>query len=566
MRNPHEIFADYFKGSEAIAYILSKRLADGNICIAVSHYDPGEAGPGENTPSAPYIVSPREFETQLRNSPYVSEDENVLSPFIRKGDNLYLHRYYTYESRILNHLAAFDKSDSSPQEERLEAFENACEKFPHLFDGNDACQLQAARSTFLYPFSIITGGPGTGKTTTIARIMLLLLGVRPGIRIGLAAPTGKAAARMNESLTNAARVIERIPDQLRETLRNLKALTIHKLLGTYPNKTTFRHHAGNPLPYDLIVIDESSMIDVALMSKLLEATAFGCHVILLGDKDQLASVEAGSIFGDLCQSAQTPLLKGRVTELLKSHRFDPDKGIGLLSRSVISGNRDALSGREHVFGEVIFDYGYQTELLEKYALLYRNYICEEDISRALRKMNDVRILCAVRESDKGVYAVNRLIESLLRNSCAGFNPEKEFYHNRPVMITRNDYILDLRNGDVGIIREVTERGGKSMYAFFEGSEPDRIRKIPASLLPDHETVFAMTIHKSQGSEFDKVVVILPDENAGRKILSRELFYTAITRAKTGVLVQSSPQTLDACFQKCVTRSSGIMQRLADLSK
>ncbi|MEG1188422.1 MAG: exodeoxyribonuclease V subunit alpha [Bacteroidales bacterium] len=564
--NPHEIFARYFKGSEAIAYLLSKKLAEGNICIPIGTYGDYLKTVADDEVKALFIVSEAEFEAQLKNSPHVTRSEKEVKPFVLFEGNLYLHRYFTYESRILARIEAFNASRGNEGEGQIESnFAGAIAEYPGLFEANSP-QLKAARNSFVNPFSIITGGPGTGKTTTIAKIMVLLLQAYTDLRIALAAPTGKAAARMKESLVGAAANMAAIPEVVREKLGNLQPVTLHRLLGSIQNSCYFRYNHENPLPFDLIVVDESSMIDAAMMAKLFEAVAVGCRIILLGDKDQLASVEAGSIFGDLCRSAQSNLMKGCIAELTKSHRFNPDKGIGFVSRAILAGESEKMEERDKFSSEVTIDTCYESKSLEEYALHYRNYIEEEEIGVALQKINDVRILCAVREGDYGIYILNRRIEALLQQRCEGFMPVGEFYHNRPIMITRNNYELNVHNGDVGIIREVEERGQKVPYAFFEGSNANEVKKIPASLLPEHETVFAMTIHKSQGSEFTRVAVILPEKTSAEKILSRELFYTAVTRAKEKVLVQSAPDTFNLCFARSVNRSSGIVNRITEYLK
>ncbi|MEG1587512.1 MAG: AAA family ATPase, partial [Bacteroidales bacterium] len=342
--------------------------------------------------------------------------------------------------------------------------------------------------------------------------------------------------------------------------------TIHKLLGTIQNSVTFRHNAQNPLPYDLIIIDESSMIDAALMSKLLDSVGSESRIILLGDRNQLVSVEAGSIFGDLCLAKECDLLQNRITEFTFSHRFKEELGIGKLSKAVLNGEQHTIK-EELTTGssdEITYDFQYSESLFKQYALLYKGFITAANPKEALKSINEIRFLCATRDD---VKETNRRIEKILADeNIAGFNPTTEFYINRPIMITRNDYILDLRNGDIGIIRKATnESGHESTYAFFESNDPEKPKKIPVGLLPEHETVFAMTIHKSQGSEFTNVAVILPKDGVAEQLLTRELFYTAVTRAKKQVLVQSDRITFDNCFKKSVTRSSGIGSRLSNSS-
>ncbi|MEG1905810.1 MAG: AAA family ATPase, partial [Bacteroidales bacterium] len=271
--NPHEIFARYFKGSEAIAYLLSKKLAEGNICIPIGTYGDYLKTVADDEVKAPFIVSEAEFEAQLKNSPHVTRSEKEVKPFVLFEGNLYLHRYFTYESRILARIEAFNASRGDEGEGQIESnFAGAIAEYPGLFEANSP-QLKAARNSFVNLFSIITGGPGTGKTTTIAKIMVLLLQAYPDLRIALAAPTGKAAARMKESLVGAASNMAAMPEMVREKLNNLQPVTLHRLLGYIHNSCYFRYNNENPLPFDLIVVDESSMIDAAMMAKLFEAVA-----------------------------------------------------------------------------------------------------------------------------------------------------------------------------------------------------------------------------------------------------------------------------------------------------
>jgi len=308
-----------------------------------------------------------------------------------------------------------------------------------------------------------------------------------------------------------------------------------------------------------VVIDECSMVDGALMAKLQSAVDDKTMLFLIGDKDQLASVEAGSVFGDICRAGKSAPLNGKIEFLEGSRRFDKDKGIGKLSREIIEGNHNNLDSYTDD-PQVKIDHSFSKELFEEYALLYKDYIEEPDIREALKKLNRIRFLCVTRENDHSVAQVNKQISYLLSSTVAGFNPKAEgFYENQPVIVTNNDYNLDIFNGDVGIIRKESRNGKETYYAYFEDSSGE-VRKIPAGYLNNFETVFAMTIHKSQGSEFDNVVVILP-EKQGEKLLTRELLYTAVTRARSRVLIQSSADNLRSCVDRSVSRASGLEERL-----
>jgi exodeoxyribonuclease V alpha subunit len=314
-------------------------------------------------------------------------------------------------------------------------------------------------------------------------------------------------------------------------------------------------------------------------------------MILLGDKDQLASVEAGSLFGDLCQSQQElnifspekssfinsfishsenkisgknvdennnhPLFE-HVIELQKSHRYSDKKGIGKFSKAVINNDSETIKDYfKNNDDQVLIDPYYSEDIFKKFVIGYEEFIRERDIKKALKKLNNLRVLCAVREGENGVRSVNLKIEKYLQEKRL-INLSSIFYKNRPVIITKNHYDLNLFNGDVGIIR-ADENG--ELKAWFENNEDDLKCYSPA-YLNSSETVFAMTIHKSQGSEFDKVMVILPD-SIDIPILTRELLYTAVTRAKSKVFIQASEDVILQSAEKFVKRSSGIKNRFLE---
>lgn len=519
----HKIFASYFRDAESLAYALSRKLSEGNICLDTGEYqkdlpallEQQRANASFTEEDARFWPAPEEFARQCQEGPFVTHSETGLKPFVIRGGLAYLHRYFQYETRIIDHIARLGDH-----------------------------------------FRIITGGPGTGKTHGVATILSRLHGVNPDLKVALAAPTGKAAARMNEAIMRFAGNPENtLDDPARSWLASLKAQTLHRLLGYIPDSVFFRYNETNRLPYDVVIVDECSMVDVALMAKLLGAVDSDSRLFLLGDKDQLASVEAGSVFGDLCRASDSGLLRGKVELKTKSYRFDAGKGIGRFSAGVIAG-KEPDPDDYHDDPQIQLDYNHSSALSDNMALLYRQYIEEPDIRTALQKLNLVRFLCVTRENERSVREVNLQIEKLLSRQVEGFKPAPSgFYHNQPVIITQNDYNLGVFNGDVGLIR----KEGDTFYAWFEDPETG-VRRVPAGYLNHYETVFAMTIHKSQGSEFDNVVVILP-EKQGEKLLTRELLYTAVTRAKTRVLLQASPESLRKCVSRAVSRASGIEKRL-----
>jgi exodeoxyribonuclease V alpha subunit len=364
------------------------------------------------------------------------------------------------------------------------------------------------------------------------------------------------------------------------------------LLKSIPDSIHFKHNASNPLPYDVLIIDEASMIDVALFAKLLDAVNSNTRVILLGDKNQLASVEAGSLFGDLCKALEQnnklcpsaaefvnqfipdldrkisvdfigqvshPLAE-HVIELKLSHRFSSMSGIGKLSNAIINNDENVLKDFIADKGDlsIEFDLTSDESIFENFIHGYKEYILEKDISKALEKFNKLRVLCAVREGADGLYSINKMIEHYLSKHNL-IKSKGDFYENRPIIITRNYKELKLFNGDIGIIRK--DANG-NLRAYFEDSEKN-IRAIMPVYISDAETVFAMTIHKSQGSEYNKVMVVLPKKSSGH-LLTRELLYTAVTRAKESVIIRTTPDILLETSQATVSRTSGINNRFDEI--
>lgn len=585
----HFQFAAFFqnKALEPYVYLLSKKLAEGHICLQVTEL--------EKEQSADPLLAGYSFTNAseiLRQQALVACQEGERQPFVLHQNRLYLHRYFQYESRILQRIQAFLQKEGAELEQRVQLLQAQKELIAQLFDTPNApavpdWQLAAAITGVLHNFTIITGGPGTGKTTTVAKILALLFATNPQLKVALAAPTGKAAARMAESL-KAARLP--VADTIAARFQSLTPSTIHRLLQNKAQSPYFKHHQDNPLPFDVVIADESSMIDVALFSKLLDAIGPDTRLILLGDKDQLASVEAGSLFGDLCQaqsvnqfgadrlqlingfvakperqlpgscetSSQHPLFQ-HVVELQYSHRFSGDAGIGKLSRAVIQGNIAELEQiiTHNKDAEVVMDAEYSTELFEKFVAGYQAFIREKDTRTALKQLNNLRVLCALREGPQGVNETNRRIEQLLQRKMLINRRGELFYEHRPVMLTRNYYNLGLFNGDTGILRKDPKDG--SLRAFFEKTDGELVGIAPG-LVPDCETAFAMTIHKSQGSEFTEVLVLMP-QGKDLPILTRELLYTGITRARKKVVVQGSADSLLYAAGRSVERGSGMIDRL-----
>ncbi len=526
----HKVFAEYFKGVEALAYAVSKTLEEGSICLDIEGYKEtfkkivNKNGDAEKL--NPFLKDLTELDSQTKEGTFVTLSDKELKPFIIQNGKVYLHRYFQYETQIIENI------------ERL---------------GNN--------------FKIITGGPGTGKTYSVATELVKLFKENGDIKVALAAPTGKAAARMNESVSKYAKEkLDRkeISDDIFKKLTSLKAQTLHRLLGYIRNSVFFRHNEKKPLPFDVVVIDEASMIDGAMMAKLLNAIGSNTNFYLIGDKDQLASVEAGSVFGDICRAKDSALLKDKVEVKIKNWRAKDSPELIDFSMKIMAGDEKYIDSYVNN-KEVVIDTEYSGTQFNEQINGYLDYINEGNIEKALKLLNKVvRVLCVTREHDHSVAETNKRIEKYLKKTINDkdlFDTKAGFYHNQPVIITKNDYNLGLNNGDVGLIRK-DDNGSFKFY--YEGQDGE-LKSHPAGYLNNYETVFAMTIHKSQGSEFDNVVVLLPEKQA-RKLLTRELLYTAVTRAKKKVLVQATHDSLVECISKTVSRASGLTERIEKLEK
>lgn len=581
--NVNTLFSLFFQDERIRPYAeaLFQKMAHGHVCLAGDFL----------------TQSDRKVLGQIKQ--YVTVDPAGTKPFVLHGDKLYLHRYFRYETMILASIKRMLDRGKERLMERKVALHSLAYFIQMLEQKPDAgsaiqtdWQLIAALSVFLNQFTIITGGPGTGKTTSVAMVLFLLYHKYPHLRISLAAPTGKAAMRMSESLKNTP--ID-IPDSIRDQFASIKPTTIHRLLGYQHGSIHFKHNQQNPLHYDIVIVDEASMIDVALFAKLTDAIGPDTRLVLLGDKNQLASVEAGSLFGDLCKVQPTanrfdelrfkilnghfrnpqnkldPIcidhspLQNHIIELQKSRRFGEHSGIGKLASVVLHQQLDQLPPffQEGLFPDVWIDTAVSSAVFKKQAMLFADYLAEPDVQEALTKLQVFRVLCAVREGEQGMHAANKRMETILQRADlrnhdgTPFSPVGEWYENRPIMVTKNDPELELYNGDTGIIRwDSTDQLWKAWFSNPQGG----VRFVLPMYITALETVYAMTIHKSQGSEYDNVLVLLPEET-DHELLTAELLYTAITRAKQKVVLQVSHQTLEKAIHTRVRRISGITERL-----
>jgi len=507
------------------------------------------------------------------------------APMILDGDRLYLNRFWRNEDQVANAIHARMQSTLPVAHEQLK------KGLTRLFDRDNFGQNSehevnwqklAAALAVTRRFSVISGGPGTGKTSSLVKVLALLLEQHPDMNIRMAAPTGKAAARMMESIRQAKSKLD-IDDAIREAIPD-EAATLHRLLGFSPRG--FRHDCTNPLVLDCLVVDEASMVDLPMMARLLDALPDNAQLILLGDRDQLASVDAGNVLGDvtghgheiayrpetaamlasltgvdvqrLPTNPQAPTVADAIALLRRSYRFDDNSGIGNLARHINAGAAEkamaCLSDRLCNELSWVPDMPLST-LLEQAVDACVPYLNAPDISRAMDLFEKQRLLCAVRQGPYGMETINREIASRLRSR--GLIGGGDAVAGMPIMVTGNNYELNLFNGDVGLLWR--NRDGQ-LRAYFRSGE-EQLRDIPVQLLPQHELSWAMTVHKSQGSEFDHVVAILPDADAGKGVLTRELLYTAVTRAMSYFTLFGSSEALRQAVTQTVERSSGLADRL-----
>lgn len=577
------------------AALLSECNQRGDVCIDLAQW----AGlplftpqPGLRVDPAPDLNTWREA---LLASACVSEP-GELAPLLLEGNLLYLHRFWHYEVEVFD---AIDARLGPVQDLNLPQLQSGLRRlFPTVVGGGVDWQKLASALTLSRRFAVISGGPGTGKTTTAVKVLALLLEQSPELRIRLAAPTGKAAARMVESIRGARQrldldpqIVARLPDE---------ASTLHRLLGYQGGHGArgFRHNTQNPLHVDCLLIDEASMIDLPLMWALLQACRADTRIILLGDRDQLASVEAGNVLGDItghgqalrytpsmatwlqeldvCAAADidsselAPAVADSLALLRTSHRFAAESGIGSLAAAVNAGDADTalhlLEQGDKALGALELsdllwlkprEQSWQplhVEVLGWAVSRFQPYLACDDAGLALAAFASTRILCANHDGALGERELNRQVGERLH--LAGLMEAGEETHGTPVMVTVNDYEMGLFNGDIGLLWRNEVGGLDACFPELDG----QVRRLPAGMLPEHVTAWAMTVHKAQGSEFDEVLLILPSE-ATSALLLRELVYTGITRARSRLLLHSSAEALTKACQTPVQRSSGLAARL-----
>ncbi len=571
------------------AAFASRAVQRGHVCVDLNRLATAALLDDDEQPVTDVALPPvNDWLRALSQSPLVAApgEERATPLVLDDRGRLYLWRYFDYQTRLARRLGALVASEADADDSLLAS------GLARLFDGATAGEADpqriAAALAVLGRFAVISGGPGTGKTHTVVKVLALIheqhAARRERCRLLLVAPTGKAAQRLAESVGRS--LGELGLDEVARSALSVQPSTIHKALGWLPRTPTrFFHDAENPLPAEVVLCDEASMVDLALMTKLAEAIPPTGRFVLLGDRDQLASVEAGAILGDLYHAEADHRYSAKVAERLeravgfavaatsrktrgiadcmvhfeKSYRYANDSGIGAVARAVNAGDEaavlSALDGTNPDVRLAVTED--ERTLIERLrAPVVEGYAVLAAIAQPRAKLDALdrfRVLCAHRRGPFGAQRVNAVIGKLLEG--AGLAPTGDLYEGRPIIVTQNDHQLGLMNGDVGVFAR--DESGR-LKAFF--STPTRaLRSFSPARLPPVDTVFAMTVHKSQGSEFDSVVLVLPAKPS--PIVTRELLYTGVTRARKSVLVTATEDVVRHAVRTRIERASGLRDAL-----
>ncbi|USD64719.1 exodeoxyribonuclease V subunit alpha [Vibrio sp. SCSIO 43136] len=640
-----------------LAGLVSFELGKGHICVPLDDLNVAERFGlfGDSGERLQARFSHSLWQQALQESECVS-DGSKPTPLVLRDNSLYLNRYWRYESELADFLSLCAQSIALTGDQQTKLRQDLdilfCREYKYLFNalthGQERSQVArqqlvcdlldvvdsqgldwptidqvlmsaksvkdlakldvlvplsiclnwqkvAAATALTRRFTVISGGPGTGKTTTVTKLLAALVQqADEKLDIKLVAPTGKAAARLTESIGSAIDELPLAP----ETKQAIptEASTLHRLLGSVVGSAEFRHNKDNPLHLDVLVVDEASMVDLPMMYKLAQAMPAHARLILLGDKDQLASVEAGAVLGDICSflsdgyTAQHAKLLATLTGfdaltsqaqpqasamsdclcmLQKSYRFDARSGIGQLAKAINAGTSDHLDviwnkGFADIAKHPMSQETYRTMVdlavtgYTPYLDISQQPITDAIAQQALNAFAKCRVLCAVREGECGLSGLNAAIETQLKRKSKIPTGEEHWYHGKPVMVTRNDPALGLFNGDIGLCLLDSSDPLPRLRVYFE--LPDgTIKRVLPSRVPEHETAYAMTIHKSQGSEFEHAIMVLPAKPS--PILTRELVYTGVTRAKKQLDLFGSDEVLRRAVRLKTQRSSGLAQQL-----
>lgn len=566
--------------------LTSRAVREGDVCLDLSGLFTHQFLDPETDQEIISIPDLKAWKESLLSSPVVGRPGDFTPLILDYRDRLYLYRYWEYERRLAGRLLELASSrDDCPDPCRLKQGLDAL--FPRSLESGLDWQRLAAFVGATRRLCVISGGPGTGKTTTISKVLALIIMQRPERppKIALSAPTGKAASRLQEAVERGKskfplEISTRIPSE---------AKTIHRLLGFSAREGRFRYHRKNPLSYDVVVVDECSMVDLALMTSLVSALPRHGRLILVGDRDQLASVEAGAVLGDICApsradpftpsfsttysevsgehvpekhiSKDTGPLADSIVQLQTAYRFGSGSSLPSLAGLINEGDTDGALNllqdpSEHTVRLRTFSHGGELEAALRKLVMeeYGREIQEtREPGELLRGFGAFRILCALRRGPYGVAGLNLVAQEILKREGI-ISARARHYHGRPILITKNDYTLGLYNGDVGVIAEVDG----TLKAFFSG-EGGALRELSPARLPEHQTAYAMTVHKAQGSEFDRVILILPQGPS--PVVTRELIYTAVTRAKKSIEIWAPEEVFRAGVARPTTRTSGLSELL-----
>ena len=538
--------------------LAGERAISGEVCIDLARlagstpFDSDDA-PGMSTPDLDA------WQQALKSSPLISDGTATAPLVITPDGRLYLYRYFELERRlaelIVQRTQICDVSiDSTQLEAALEA----------LFadDATSADQRNAATLAVRNRFTVVSGGPGTGKTATVVRILALLsrLELVAPERMLLCAPTGKAAARLREALADT------LPAVTPGDTLPADAVTAHRLLGWRPGKKP-RYHAMRPLNCDLLVLDEASMVDLALMASILEALPAHARLILLGDRDQLASVEAGAVLGDICRAADSGPLADTLAPLTHNWRFGAQSPIAALASAVrearvadalmlLDGPASAQVSLQVAQEDAALDGLLAEQVTPVYAEVARLVREGAEAKAVFEKLGSLMVLCAHRTGRRGVTDLNRRLSAQLGTGGA-LSPGLPAYPGQPLMVTRNDAALGLFNGDIGVVMPDADSPGRLQAVFIDTAGDEHA--VSLGRLPEHETAYAMTVHKSQGSQARQVVLVLPTQLS--PVLSRELIYTGITRAEQSLAIWAAHEVLAGAIGRSAQRATGLADRL-----
>lgn len=559
------------------AALVSKYASQGHVCVDLAGLLSAGVFDGERQEHVMPTISLAEWLQRLSSSPLVGAPGDK-APLILADHRLYLHRLWTHESEVAQALIQRCRP-VQPQPD----IDTALSDLERIFPDANPQQVQAMRSALTQSLTVVSGGPGSGKTYSIAMLMVLLNRVdrAHGLRVHLAAPTGKAAIRLSTSIQAAMEQLSTASKEDRAVFSTVQ--TVHRMLGVSPGQTTPRYNSRNKLPSDVVVVDEASMIDLGMMAQILDALSDSTHLILLGDKDQLASVAPGAVLGDICSHVEPSVailqevqhavesshpLAPHIVVLAQRYRFGPGGGIDLLGSAINRGR--AEQALELLENSDLPDITLRSvrNIADLHAAIdalvpdaFQPLVQCNDPATSLRMLDRLKLLTPLRGGPFGVAALNTAVQDALQRANAiasHHSTSSDWFSGRPIMITRNDYTLRLFNGDIGItMAEDADRQHRFKVYFKDAA--GGMRSVAAEQLTQVEAAFATTVHKSQGSEFERVILILPDRPS--PILTRELLYTAVTRARSAVEIWGTDSVFSSAVKTEIKRMSGLRHAL-----